>query len=851
MINFRGARLRMTLLLLLAAVVGRAQELRLAGIALDPSGASIGNAVVELTGPHGVQCTQTDERGEFALELASPGDYELRISAPHFEACVRSLIVERSIADVVCELVLQGQTASIEVTADAALEESSEPAANADRVELAADSLQQLPALDGDVVGAVSGLLTGGSFGSDGGGLVVDGMETSDLGVSPSAIQEMRINTDPYSAEFSRPGNARIEVITKSGAESLHGQLSLRARNYLLDARNAFAAERPAQRRFAAEGNLVGPIGAGGRHSFVLSGEHDRDRESAIVFATTLDGLVQQTVLAPEIETELSARWDFHPSYERALSLRYELEQESEKNSGVGGFSLPEAASNGQESDHGAYWSYRRVYGPSSLLSWTGRIGRQSGRERSLTDAPRLVVEDAFTSGGAQRDNRETELYAESAGIVSFQRGAHSLRAGVLLREMERTEFSDRGNFGGTFRFATLVDFEAGRPLSYAVRAGDPSLKLWSVAAAGFVQDNIRVNQRSTLALGVRYDRQNYGRDPDNIAPRASFAVSLGAQSKTTIRVGGGIFYDNIGSGAYGDRLRFDGVRVRELLLRNPAYPEPRIGDGETVAPNLVTWAARLATPYVGQYSANLERRLPGDAVLAVNWTRTVGVGLLRSRDLNAPLPALAARPNPDVGIHRQLESSAREETQSWSAQLRGRLSEFFQGTVRYRWGRAYNNVTDDDALPANSRDLSGEWGPAGFDQRHALDVVGSFDVKNWFELGVVFEAGSASPYTLTTGQDDNGDGLTGDRPAGIARNSLRGAATAELDVRLSRTFEISALRGEGGAPTKLSLTIDAFNLLNTVNPEGFVGNMSSPLFGQATSAGSARRLQAGLRWSF
>jgi hypothetical protein len=55
----------------------------------------------------------------------------------------------------------------------------------------------------------------------------------------------------------------------------------------------------------------------------------------------------------------------------------------------------------------------------------------------------------------------------------------------------------------------------------------------------------------------------------------------------------------------------------------------------------------------------------------------------------------------------------------------------------------------------------------------------------------------------------------------------------------------------QDGDKTKLSLTLDAFNILNTVNPRGFVGNMSSPLFSQASSAGSARRLQAGLRWSF
>ena len=843
-------RLPLIALMLVTVALGRGQELRLGGVALDPSGASIANAVVELSGPFGVQCTQTDEQGKFELELLETGEYRLNISAPNFDACVMPLTVEESLTEIECVLPLQSQLASIEVVAEESLEEVNEPTENANQVQLAAEDLQRLPALDGDIVGALQGFLDGGSLGSDGGGLVVDGMETSDLGVSPSAIQEIRINQDPYSAEFSRPGDGRIEVITKKGAESLHGQFNVRLRNYVLDARNAFASERPDQRRFAVEGNLTGPIGKGGRHSFVLSGEHDRDRESQIVFATTLDGALRQTVSAPAIDTEMSARWEFHPNYEHALSLRYEFERESERNSGVGGFSLPETGSNAEGSDHGAYWSYRRVFGPASLLSWTGRFGRQSGRGWSVNAAPRIVVQDAFTSGGAQRDSSETELYAESAGTLSYQKGAHAVRVGLLLRDLERTRFTDRDNYGGTFRFATLADFEAGRPLSYSFRAGDPDLTLWNVAAAGFLQDNIRLGKRSTLALGIRYDRQNYGPDRNNIAPRASFAVSLGSENRTTIRVGGGIFYDNIGSGAYGDRLRLNGIRVREILLRNPDFPNPVVGSGESLPPNVVTWAPQLATPYMGQYSASIERRLRGNTVVSVNWTKSVGVGLLRSRDLNAPLPELAVRPNPELGIHRQLESSAREERHNLSAQLRGRLSDFFQGTVRYSWGRAFNNVSDDDALPANSRDLSREWGPAGFDRRHRLDMAGSFEVRDWFELGVVLEADSGSPYTLTTGQDENGDGLASDRPAGVGRNSARGAGSTELDVRLSKTFDLPAL-GSAGDPTRLGLTIDAFNLLNTVNPGGFVGNMSSPLFGQPTSAGSARRLQAGLRWSF
>lgn len=841
----------LTLLLLLTAAVAAEPSLKIAGTVADPSGAAIGGALVELSGMGEPVLAETDAGGRFVLIAAAPGDYLLSVVAEDFEPCSIALSVTQPMEELACVLQLAAQTTTVEVSAADPATDTTDPARNADRVEITREELQLLPALDGDLLAAVGGMLDGDGFGGSGGGLVVDGMETAELGVSPSAIQEIRINKDPYSAEFSRPGNARIEVITKKGAENLHGQLNLRIRNHLLDARNAFADVRPDQRRFGIEGNLVGPIGAGGRHSFVLSGEHDRDREAKTVFATTPSGIRRDAVLAPDVETEASARWDFHPNYENAFSLRYEFEHRTERNNGVGGFALPEVGSDGEDFENKIYWRYRRVLGPTSLLSWSGRVGRETVRDWSLNDGSRVIVGGAFSAGGAQRDSRQVELYGESSAIFSHEKGRHMIRTGVLLRDLERTRFTDRNNFGGTFRFATLEDFAAGRPLSYSFRAGDPTLAFWNVAVAGFVQDNIRLNERSTLALGLRYDRQNYAADPDNFAPRASFAIGLGEERRTTIRVGGGIFYDNIDEDAYEDRLRFNGVRVLDVLVRNPSYPEPGArseADG-AVPPNLVTWAPRLATPYVAQYSASVERRLTKRLVWTANWTNSVGVGLLRSRDLNAPLPGSAIRPDGSVGIHRRLESSARSERYGVNTQVRGRLAKFFQGTARYSWGRAMSDRAGDDDLPADSRDLSREWGPAGFDRRHRLDLIGSVNVREWFQMGVIFEADSATPYTLTTGLDDNADGLTGDRPVGVGRNTERGEASRELDVRLSRSFAAPALGGD--EPTRLALTLDAFNILNTVNLRGFVGNMSSPLFGQATSAGSARRLQAGLRWSF
>lgn len=834
----------------LAAPWGTALGGSLAGRVLDPSGASIGEALVTLEGSDGHAEARTASDGSFVFPDLRQGRYVVRVSAPGFDASEHSVTVGEAPAEQTIELALEEQIQQLEVRAEAT-PGPPDPANNANQVEMTGTELQKLPTLDGDVIETLRTFLDGGSFGGDGGGLVVDGVETAKLGVSPSAIQEIRINKDPYSAEYSRPGSSRIEVITKKGADELHGQINLRARDYRLDARNAFASERPRQQRRAVEGNVVGPLGGGGRHSFVVSGEHDRDREAALVFASTPDGLLRQTAIAPEIETEVSARWDFHPSYEQALSLRYEYERETAENAGVGGFTLLEGASDEREAGHGVYWSYRRVLGASSLFEWNGRAGREHEREMSRSPGRRVVVQDAFTAGGAQRESTAAEAFAQGSAALSVQQGRHYLRAGLLLRDLARQTFTDRGNFGGTFEFASLADFKAGAPFAFTVRQGDPSLSYWGVEAALFVQDNIRLGPRTTLAAGARYDRQSYGGDADNFAPRLSLAHGFGSQGRTTIRLGGGVFYDNIGGGAYADLLRFggDGL-VRELLLRNPTYPDPVAngGAGQAAPINRVRWSPGLSTPYVGQYGATLERRLTGELVWSLGWTRRVGVGLLRSIDVNAPL-TVGSRPDPGQGIVRQLESSARMEAHQFQTQLRGGFGELFQGMVRYTWSRAYNDVGDEEDLPADSRDLSREWGPAEYDRRHRFDAAGAFEVKSWFELGVVLEAESARPYTLIAGTDDNGDGIARDRPAGIGRNTERGAGAVELDLRLSKGFDAPGIR-EGEA-TRLTLTLDAFNVLNTVNLENFVGNLSSPLYRQATAAGSARRLQAGLRWSF
>ena len=117
-------------------------------------------------------------------------------------------------------------------------------------------------------------------------------------------------------------------------------------------------------------------------------------------------------------------------------------------------------------------------------------------------------------------------------------------------------------------------------------------------------------------------------------------------------------------------------------------------------------------------------------------------------------------------------------------------------------------------------------------------------------------QASSATPYTITTGRDDNGDTVFNDRPAGVGRNSERGGAHVNGTVRFTKSLaigdaSIGSVDGGRSPRYRTDLYAQVSNPFNHVNDNTFVGNQLSPFFGQPTSAGPARRVELGLSLSF
>ncbi len=849
-------------LILASAVAATGQALanlvEVSGAILNANGEVVPGAKISLRRPDGAarQATTSNAVGTFRFTRVASASYELEVQKEGFKPAVMQLSVgPRSpaplrvvlaIADLHDEVTVNNQSGQV----------NTNPSENLDVIKVDQAALKKLPALDNDVIGSVARMLDAGSVGSGGPTIIIDGLESSKKKVPASQIQEVRINQNPYSAEFSRPGRGRIEVITKPGSSEYHGEFNLALRDYRLDARNAFALERPEEQRRIYEGNLSGPFFNGKKTTFLFAVNREEEDLQAIVFALTPTGIVAENVANPSRDTQLSLRVNHQMGEKTTISIRYEHTFDSTQNGGVGGFNLREVAANSTGREHQLYFAHRRIISPKLINEFTLRAGHDGNTTRGRRPGvPRLIVQDAFTGGGSQADRLSTENNVQLNEILSWTHGKHFVRGGLSIPDISRRGLSDRTNFGGTFTFSTLEDYLNNRPFLFSINQGEGHLVFWQKELGLFVQDNILVRPNFSIGLGLRYDKQNYLGDNNNFAPRLSFAYAPGKQRKTVFRGGAGIFYDRTGAGPISDRLRFDGQRLRQVIISNPAYPDPFSAGGtlETQPSSIVSFASDLRSPYTLQFNLGVERQLSKALTATANYINTRGIKLFRSRNLNAPFAPELPRPNRAIGVLRQIESSARSQAHALELLLRGRLSRFFNGTVQYTLGRAYNNAAGINALPANNYDLTGEWARAEFDERHRFNVLGAIEAGDWFDLGVTVSLSSGRPYSLTTGRDDNRDTVANDRPAGVRRNSLQGPGAATLDLRWSKEFSLKpAKKGskkeEGPAMT---VGLSAFNVLNRVNYAGFVGNQSSRFFGLPVAARPARRVQLNFNFSF
>jgi hypothetical protein len=832
------------------------------GSVVDVTGAAVPGAPVLLETPQGtvLERATSDAQGKFSLPSNSAGDAEL-VVPPYsgFAAVTQAILVAGLVTNVT--LVLRAQTVSQEANVDAGKSLSTDSSANRDTISVTGADLRKLPIFDQDPIAALTPFLDPSSSSSGGVILIVDGIEMNSLNVSPSAIQEVHINNDPYSAEFNRPGRGRIEIITKPGSPNFHGEVNFTFRDAIFNAKNHFATVRPPESRRIYEGHLSGPVGDSGHSSFIVSASRREDDTAFIVDAIGPAGPINQNVLAPTRNSQFSGRinHDFSPGHR--LSVGYDFQNFITTNAGIGGIVLPEAGYNKNNREDDAILNDRLILSPHLINQLQVLLEKQDDNIQSATNAPSIQVSGSFTGGGAQADLHRSENTIHVNEVITWSRGKHYVRAGIQLPQFSRRAVDDRTDRLGTFKFDSLAacgnatpTCAGGTAYVFTAQQGSGRGLYWINEFGSFIQDQIQLSPKLQLLAGLRYDWQTFLPDNNNLAPRLALAYGPG-KGKSILRVGTGLFYDRTGGDFPATVKLHDGIVLHSVQLANVTFPLPPT-NFDSIPTNLVRFDPNVRTPYAIQYSVGMERQIFKAATVTVGYRGQVQVKSFRSRDANAPvlppnssLLANYPRPNPNFGQIQQIESGGRSLLNALDVSFRGQAGRWFSGQAQYTLSRFENNTGGINWFPQDQYHPNAEWGRADLDRLSRFNILGNINPDHWLSLGIGVTLYSGTPYAETTGADNFHTGLGNARPAGVGRNTLDADGVASLDVLYNHDFRLTKATGENAKV--VSAGISAFNVLNRTSYTSYIGTQSSSLFGQPTAALPGRQLQFAMGYRF
>lgn len=850
----------LTLVFLAAVSISYAQipsrAVRIEGFVQDPSGAPVGDARVILKHADGAEWGEisTTSSGIFHFVAVEPGEYTIEVQKEGFKTSktnvavgakpLTSLKIALSVGELYEEVIVHSDSDPWDLSLD--------PSDNRGEVVMDSSMLEKLPVLDQDYLGAVSNFLDEAATATGGVSIMVDGMEEKDAGVSPSAIQEVRINQDPYSSEFSRPGKGRIEVITKQESRKYHGAFTFAYRNSVFNGADPFALTTPSEERRNYDAYVSGPIWKSKKAFFLASVNRRENDVQSIVVAQDLSGPIRENVPSPARATQFAFRVTQHFNERHTTAVQYKYKDFTAQNQGVGGFVLPAAGTSNEFREDDLSFSDSHTFSAKLVNQLQVMYERDHEATVSTSHQQALVVIDAFVGGGAQADRLFTQNALKINDVVSWNRGRHLLKFGINVPNWTRIGLDDFKDFGGEFVFSSLSDYSQGHPLSFALQQGQSHYVFTYREVAGFIQDQIRVQPKLAITLGLRYDWQNYFDSNYGLAPRASFAYALGNSHKAVLRGGAGIFNDRTGIRAIEDLVRFSTPTTLSYLITNPSYPDPFLNILPSSLPrSVVRLSSDIRLPYILQYSLGLERKILKQATLVAAYEGSQGFDLFRSLDVNAPPPPLyAQRPDPRYAVSRQIQSIGRQTRNAFEITFRGNVSRRFSGMAQYILSRTYNDTGGINYFPASNYDFTGEWALADFNRTHRFNMLAVVNAGKYFNLGAGFYVSSGRPYTITTGLDPYNDGFANARPVGVPRNSAEGPGFARLDLRWSHNFLLARPKKKEQGPAML-VAVDAFNAINHVNYVSYVGVMTSPFFGEPVSALPMRRLQLSVGFRF
>lgn len=690
-------------------VAGQTPTSTLHGTVLDPTGAVVPGASITLTRSAKVLHAKSGPRGDYQFRNLPPGSYSVSVTAIGFAPLsLPSFTLEAGQSKRLnLSLAIPIEKQQITVSGETGLSVGTSPTSNTNAIVLKGEDLNSL-SNDPDELANELQALAGPAAGPNGGQIYIDGFTGGQL-PPKSAIREIRINRDPFSAQYDRLGYGRIEILTKPGSNKFHGRIMAMGNDNGFNTVNPFVAAIPSYHSYMFNGTLSGPIS---RHaSFFLSAQQRNNQNDNIYTARTavldpasgayVEAPQAGGLFSPETRTNVSPRVDVQLGQSNTLTLRYQFFRNNESNSLGGSTSLPSQAFSSNSIEHTIQFDDTQIISTSMVNETRFEYRRASDSETPASTAPSVGVPSFFSAGGdASQHTSDHADHFELQNFSTLTTGAHTMTFGAWLRDNRETLTTD-SNFNGSFSFPSIGSYldtlnglaqgetvaqiaascPAGQmctPIKLTFTTGPTSFSGNLFDGALFYQDDWKVKSYLTLSGGLRLETQNHVADHADWAPRVAFAYALdghqaGARQKTVVRGGFGLFYQRFGIDDLMNLEQFNaGAHAQtQTAIDNPTcFSSTSLNDipgglascgsANSEAPQTYSIAPSYHSPYTEMLGLSVERQLTKASTLTFTWLRSYGLHGMVVRDANAyePLPGTVyynsttgPRPNPAFGV--------------------------------------------------------------------------------------------------------------------------------------------------------------------------------------------------------
>jgi hypothetical protein len=688
--------------------------------------------------------------------------------------------------------------------------------------------------------------------------IMVDGVDFTDptLGLararfSQEAISEFRVISNRFDTEIGGSAGGALSIVTKSGTNDLHGSAFAFLRDKALRAKGELDLSKTDYSRQQYGFTLGGPIVRDRTHFF---GSFEQVGENNYVpfrpggaYAS-----LAQDVKVPFDQSLLYGGLDTRIGDNQNLRLKFVYERYRQDNFRVGSVVDQSAGMQLNRDNYNLSATHSWTVSSSSLNQLSVQFGRRSFDEPNNSQA----IAEYYSSGTTLQTGANIVGDQNDTGDVFEVRD-------TFFMHMGSGKWAQDLKFGGAWQSVRdhwvfpvypkglliyVTDTKA-LPLLYAGTTGAGDSKITTNLISGFIQDDLRPSPRVTINLGLRYDLDTNGNNPDytsplmtsargrdmnNFQPRVGMSWDIKGDGRHVARGGVGMFtgrfllvpaHIELQQNGYTGRIIQQ--RINGALLGLPAFALDPNNPTTTGLP-LTRDAGRIADSFVNPYSTQLTGgytfRLGNTGLFAdFEGVYVKGSDEIIIRDQNwlgngaagCNVAAVACRPNKSFTQINAYSNEGRSEYKAFISSLTGTLKGGHLVTASFTVA-SKKNINDDFSpaltdYPNDPANLEAEYGRSRADERYRFNASGVFRLPARFTLSPIFEYGSGQPWNHRYGYDYNGDGKSGDRKPGVAKFSEDGPNFASINVRVTYGLPL-------GTRAKADLIAEFFNLTNRVN---------------------------------